>query len=161
MSEDMAARLARMQSMMSSMGSSSSSRRRSTGNVASSSAAPPKTPLTGGHALRRRVSASNAPTSPGEQQQSQPAPRRLSNAGTLRRGSLLPLAQATSAFEAMTESEAAGAQASTSTPAVVLPLLDVVAFVDVRTTDGDDASQVFVDMLRTLGARVRLRLACS
>jgi hypothetical protein len=30
----------------------------------------------------------------------------------------------------------------------------VVAFVDVRTTDGEDASPIFVEMLKSLGARV-------
>lgn len=30
----------------------------------------------------------------------------------------------------------------------------VVAFVDVRTADGEDASPIFVEMLKSLGARV-------
>ena len=37
-------------------------------------------------------------------------------------------------------------------------LKGVVAFVDVRTADGDDASPIFADMLRSLGARVSVCL---
>ncbi|KEI42652.1 uncharacterized protein L969DRAFT_164460 [Mixia osmundae IAM 14324] len=36
-------------------------------------------------------------------------------------------------------------------------LEDVVAFVDVRTAEGDDASQLFIEMLREMGAKVYLR----
>ncbi|KAH9813200.1 hypothetical protein DFH28DRAFT_897464 [Melampsora americana] len=39
----------------------------------------------------------------------------------------------------------------------VLPLKDVVALVDVRTAEGDDAGKVFVEMLKGLGAKVHLR----
>lgn len=35
-------------------------------------------------------------------------------------------------------------------------LKDVVAFVDVRTLEGDDAGMIFVDMLKSMSARVRL-----
>lgn len=35
-------------------------------------------------------------------------------------------------------------------------LKDVVAFVDVKTAEGDEAGGIFVDILRSLGARVRL-----
>ncbi|KAA1102525.1 hypothetical protein PGTUg99_007886 [Puccinia graminis f. sp. tritici] len=38
------------------------------------------------------------------------------------------------------------------------PLKDVVAFVDVRTREGDDAGKVFVEMLKGLGAKVLGRL---
>ncbi|MBW0504032.1 hypothetical protein O181_043747 [Austropuccinia psidii MF-1] len=34
------------------------------------------------------------------------------------------------------------------------PLKDVVAFVDVRTAEGDDAGKIFVEMLKSLGAKV-------
>ncbi|CAH7687953.1 expressed protein [Phakopsora pachyrhizi] len=34
------------------------------------------------------------------------------------------------------------------------PLKDVIAYVDVRTADGDDAGKVFVEMLKALGAKV-------
>ncbi|GAA5856637.1 hypothetical protein JCM8547_005903 [Rhodosporidiobolus lusitaniae] len=37
------------------------------------------------------------------------------------------------------------------------PLRGVVAFVDVRTAEGDDSGMIFVDMLKGLGARVTLR----
>lgn len=71
----------------------------------------------------------------------------------MRRGSLLPLASASSALEAVQGPEAAGAMATNE--GSLPPLVDVVAFVDVRTAEGDDAGQVFVDMLRSMGARVR------
>lgn len=38
------------------------------------------------------------------------------------------------------------------------PLKDVIAFVDVRTAEGDDAGKVFVEMLKGLGAKVVGRL---
>lgn len=38
------------------------------------------------------------------------------------------------------------------------PLKNVVAFVDVRTAEGDDAGKIFVEMLRGLGAKVLGRL---
>jgi hypothetical protein len=37
----------------------------------------------------------------------------------------------------------------------------VVAFVDVFTADGTDSSAVFVDMLRSLGAKVRIAHTCK
>jgi hypothetical protein len=37
-------------------------------------------------------------------------------------------------------------------------LKGVVAFVDVRTEDGDEANAIFVEMLKGLGARVGTRL---
>lgn len=38
-------------------------------------------------------------------------------------------------------------------------LKGVVAFVDVKTADGDDASMIFSDMLRSLGAKVSVESA--
>lgn len=40
-------------------------------------------------------------------------------------------------------------------------LAGCVIFVDVRTEEGDDASALFVDMLRGLGARVSRVLSCA
>lgn len=133
MSSDMANRLAGLQSMMSSMGPS---RRRSTGTNAP--AVPPKTPLTGGHALRRRVSASAVPS---------PVPqvKRVPSNGAMRK-----VVSTNCAAEVMGSEGGAAALAAT----IAQPLRDVVAFVDVRTAEGDDASEVFVEMLRSLGARV-------
>ena len=48
---------------------------------------------------------------------------------------------------------------SKSTPARPTPLnilKDCVIYVDVRTEDGEDAGSIFVDMLRGLGAKVRM-----
>lgn len=40
-------------------------------------------------------------------------------------------------------------------------LKNVVAYVDVKTAEGDEAGGVFVDILRSLGARVSCRAALT
>jgi hypothetical protein len=77
-------------------------------------------------------------------------PRRAST-GT-RKGPLLPLASSSSAISAML----GAAEARMPEEAVDRPLKGVVAFVDARTQEGDDASSVFVEMLKLLGAKVGL-----
>lgn len=95
--------------------------------------------------------------------------RRTSNVSTVRRGSLLEHASLSSASQALDQHQQQLASSSPEKPPASitldrgaaplfappsLPLAGVVAFVDVRTSEGDDASSVFIDMLKGLGARV-------
>ena len=48
-------------------------------------------------------------------------------------------------------------KASSESPAALTVLKDCRVFVDVRTEEGDDSGQLFVDMLRSLGAKVGAR----
>lgn len=100
-----------------------------------------------------------------------PTHRKISNPppGAVR-GSLLPLASSTSAAQnAIKRSSSSPTKemdvdkpkaAADAGDGVIKPeksttLKNVVAFVDVKTAEGDDAGGVFVDILRSLGARVR------
>lgn len=77
-----------------------------------------------------------------------------------RRGSLLEqvsLSSASRILDQQQHSPASPTSPENSLHADSLPLHDVIAFVDVRTSEGDDASSVFIDMLKSLGARVMSR----
>ncbi|GAA6029044.1 hypothetical protein JCM8097_001566 [Rhodosporidiobolus ruineniae] len=81
---------------------------------------------------------------------------------TRRRSSVLP---ASSSFSGNTSlsldssliAESAAAVAGGSGGTRSAALQGVVAFVDVRTAEGDDSGMIFVDMLKGLGARVTVR----
>ena len=82
----------------------------------------------------------------------------LVDVGT-RRGSLLPLASASNAAQAALRSPPATLAATATDTATSgngsgSALKEVVAFVDVKTAEGDEAGGVFWEMLRSLGARV-------
>lgn len=95
--------------------------------------------------------------------------RRTSNVSAVRRGSLLEHASLSSASQALDQHQQQLSSSSPEKPPAsitldhgaaplfappTLPLAGVVVFVDVRTSEGDDASSVFIDMLKSLGARV-------
>ncbi|BGP02184.1 BRCT domain-containing protein [Rhodotorula toruloides] len=113
--------------------STSISRRRS-------SIAPPRAPSSGGNlGDTSALSTASAPAS------SRPATaRRLSVSTTL------PTAGASSSFSLGSSAPPAGQRKDKA-------LQGVVAFVDVRTAEGDDSGMIFVDMLKGLGARVTTR----
>lgn len=86
--------------------------------------------------------------------------RNSSGAPEIRRGSLLPVA-VNAAQRLMVRPDATDVEGSRKEPASAPTKLeratilkDVVAFVDVKTAEGDEAGGVFVDILRSLGARV-------
>ncbi|KAM0748664.1 hypothetical protein T439DRAFT_69716 [Meredithblackwellia eburnea MCA 4105] len=68
-------------------------------------------------------------------------------------GTILPLSSSTATIAAA----AAGVEGEVSSNAQNNVLQGVIAFVDVRTGDGDDAGMIFVDMLKSMGARVTTR----
>lgn len=81
----------------------------------------------------------------------------------VRRGSLLEQASLSSASQVLERQRSPPVSPDASRRGILeditdqFPLADVVAFVDVRTAEGDDASSVFVEMLKSLGARVLSR----
>ncbi|GAA5907610.1 hypothetical protein JCM5296_007202 [Sporobolomyces johnsonii] len=81
-----------------------------------------------------------------------PAARRISS-------SFLP-SNASSSFsfdQPAASTSAAGLAESVGKPKSANVLQGVVAFVDVRTAEGDDSGMIFVDMLKGMGARVTTR----
>lgn len=90
-------------------------------------------------------------------------PRKRTSRGVpeVRRGSLLPMA-VNAAQRITVRPDPVATNAKPDAPALKVSkaercsiLKDVVAFVDVKTAEGDEAGGVFVDILRNLGARVR------
>lgn len=147
MSENQIARLTRLQSMVSRL---KPCRRLST-------SIPPPAPYSAEPTSRLRSGNNLDSHARLEVVRPKPAP--------IRRGSLLEQASLTSASQVLQQQHSpppAGSPASSPEELIAelppaLPLAGVVAHVDVRTTEGDDASSVFVDMLKSLGARVLSR----
>ena len=159
MSDDTARRLAKLQSMLSklampraSVGGSSSpaearasgrgpkvERRRTIGTSAGAYQEEYEVPLSDAPAAKPRASISGptASTSGGQ-----------SNIRTPRRSSVGVLSSSSTAMIA------AIAEGEVSAKPKSKVLQGVVAFVDVRTLEGDDAGMIFVDMLKSMGARV-------
>lgn len=85
-----------------------------------------------------------------------------SGVSEMRRGSLLPMA-VNAAQRLTVRPDPPNTQGKQGIPTLKVDkvekcqiLKDVVAFVDVKTAEGDEAGGVFVDILRSLGARVRI-----
>lgn len=105
---------------------------------------------------RLRSGSFSRPSLPGPsaKREEQAEKARRASAGALRRGSLLPLASSSSALSALGQAGCGTSVILSDQTKALAPLKDVVAYVDVRTAEGDDASAVFVEMLKSLGARV-------
>ncbi|KAG0152155.1 hypothetical protein CROQUDRAFT_650235 [Cronartium quercuum f. sp. fusiforme G11] len=97
---------------------------------------------------RRRSVSVGAPSHTGSRLKSRASASGLRNASR-RESSILPSAEI--------EGRGAGPSRAEDRLKKVLPLKDVVALVDVRTAEGDEAGRVFVEMLRGLGAKVPTR----
>ncbi|WAQ87021.1 hypothetical protein PtA15_7A750 [Puccinia triticina] len=121
--------------------------------------------------LSRSVSRAHNPPVRGQPKAGPPAQRRASNIlpsvrpdiSSPGQGTNGSSAAASSSKDRLSASVSAGSNPSFASAArndrlrrqlAPTPLKDVVAFVDVRTAEGDDAGKVFVEMLKGLGAKV-------
>ncbi|ORY89008.1 hypothetical protein BCR35DRAFT_300781 [Leucosporidium creatinivorum] len=85
---------------------------------------------------------SSSTTSTSQHQSNIRPPRRTSN--------ILPTSSSTATIAAVTDGELSAQPKSNA-------LQGVIAYVDVRTGEGDDAGMIFTDMLKSMGARVTTR----
>ncbi|KAM0790809.1 hypothetical protein ACM66B_004655 [Microbotryomycetes sp. NB124-2] len=103
-------------------------------------------------------------TTPGRQGAPSNTAARLAARRQAAANAIAPLSQSSATIAAMANpftgafsSSTGSTSSSSTTTAKSLVLKGVIAFVDVRTGEGDDAGMLFVDMLKSMGARVTTR----